>query len=322
MKTFIGMRGVYVRGTGARGGAAPRDKHAWIVQAVPDAPHAASSHMTTSATPSDPAPPSTFSAADGEGYERIMGRWSRRLVGPFLDFTGAADGEDVLDVGCGTGCLTFALAARCNVRSLRGVDLSPAYVEYARRQIQDRRVSFDVGNVHALEFQDRSFDRVLALLVLHFVPRTAQAISELLRVARPGAVVGAAVWDARGGFVANRIFFDTAAALDPAANERRARNYTRPLTRPGELAAAWRAGGFADVVETTLAIRMEYASFDDFWGPVSAKDGPQAEYVATLNEAARERLREALRCAYLDGEQDGPRSYAALAWAVKGTAPG
>jgi hypothetical protein len=141
------------------------------------------------------------------------------------------------------------------------------------------------------------------------------------RVARPGGVVGAAVWDARGGFVANRIFFDTAAALDPAANERRARNYTRPLTRPGELAAAWRAAGFTDVEETVLAIRMEYASFADYWGPYSAKDGPQADYVATLDDARRERLHEALQRAYLDGEADGPRSYAALAWAVKGRAP-
>jgi hypothetical protein len=133
--------------------------------------------------------------------------------------------------------------------------------------------------------------------------------------------VGAAVWDARGGFVANRIFFDTAAALDPAADERRARNYTRPLTRPGEFGAAWRAAGFTEVEETTLAIRMDFEHFDDYWAPYSAKDGPQSEYVATLDDAGRSRLRDALRRAYLDGEPDGPRSYAALAWAVKGRAP-
>jgi hypothetical protein len=141
------------------------------------------------------------------------------------------------------------------------------------------------------------------------------------RVTRPGGVVGAAVWDARGGFVSNRIFFDTAAALDPKAGERRARNYTRPLTRPGELANAWRAAGLIDVVETVLAIRMEYASFADYWAPCEGKDGPYAEYVSTLDEADRARLREALQLAYVDGEPDGPRSYAALAWAVKGRAP-
>jgi SAM-dependent methyltransferase len=264
---------------------------------------------------------STFTAFDADGYERLMGRWSRRLVGPFLDFVGTADGEDVLDAGCGTGCLAFAVAARSRPRSVHGIDLSPAYIEHARRQNDHPCVRFDVGNLHALELPDRAYDRVLALLVLHFVPQTAQAIAEMRRVARPGAVVGAAVWDARGGYVANRIFFDTAAALDAAADQRRARNYTRPLTRPGEMAAAWRVAGFADVEETSLGIRMEFESFDDYWAPFSAKDGPQAEYVGTLTEEQRLRLRDALRRAYCDGEADGPRSYAALAWAVKGRVP-
>jgi ubiquinone/menaquinone biosynthesis C-methylase UbiE len=264
---------------------------------------------------------STFRATDGDGYELVMGRWSRRLVGPFLDFVGTADGEAVLDVGCGTGCLTFALKDRSEPRQLHGVDFSPVYIEHAARQIQDSRIAFEVGDACALEYPDHSFDRVLSLLMLHFVPRSDQAVAEMRRVARPGAVVGAAVWDARGGFVSNRMFFDTAAALDPKANEGRARNYTRPMTRPGELKKAWLAAGFTEVVETTLSIRMEYTSFDDYWAPLVGKDGPQAEYVASLSDAERARLRDALRLAYVDGEPDGPRSYAALAWAVKGIAP-
>jgi hypothetical protein len=87
----------------------------------------------------------------------------------------------------------------------------------------------------------------------------------MCRVARPGAVVAAVVWDARGGFVSNRVFWDTAAVLDPRADERRALNYIRPMSRPGELAAAWRDAGFGDVRDAMLIIRMEFASFDDFW---------------------------------------------------------
>jgi hypothetical protein len=45
------------------------------------------------------------------------------------------------------------------------------------------------------------------------------------------------------------------------------------------------------------------------------------QYVGSLNETERARLERAVRAAYLDGEPDGPRSYAALAWAVKGVAP-
>ncbi len=146
---------------------------------------------------------STFTASDGAGYELLMGRWSRRLAQPFLDFVGTEDGESVLDVGCGTGCLTVALTQRCQVKQVRGVDFSPAYIDHAKRNIQDPRTSFEVGDACALAFPDRSFDRVLSLLMLHFVPKADQAIAEMRRVARPGAITGAAVWDARGGFVAN-----------------------------------------------------------------------------------------------------------------------
>ncbi len=264
---------------------------------------------------------STFVAADGVGYERLMGRWSRRLAQPFLDFTGIGEHERVLDLGCGTGHLAAAIAARTATTNVQGIDLAPAYIAHALSHHADPRLAFKVGDACATQFPDRDFDRVLALLVLHFVPRYTEAICEMRRVARPGAVVAAAVWDVRGGFVANRIFFDTAAALDAQGRERRARNYTRPLTRPGELASAWHAAGLRDVAETSLCIRMEFTSFDDYWAPYMGRDGPGAEYVRSLDETQRERLQDAVRDAYLDGETDGARSYAALAWAVKGIAP-
>jgi len=264
---------------------------------------------------------STFAAADGDGYELVMGRWSKRLAMPFLDFAGARDGERVLDVGCGTGHLAQAIVERSMPSEVRAVDLAAAYIEHARSRNRDPRVVFEVDDACAMKFADHTFDRVHSMLVLHFVPQAAQAISEMRRVVKPGGVVAAAVWDVRGGFVANRMFFDTAAALDPKANERRARNYTRPMTRPGELTRAWRDAGLQDVVEAALSIRMEFTSFEDYWAPYDGRDGPAAEYVATLGKAERSKLIDAVRAAYLDGEPDGARSYAALAWAVKGVAP-
>lgn len=264
---------------------------------------------------------STFVAADGDGYELNMGRWSKRLVQPFLDFVGSTPGERVLDVGCGTGHLAAGIAQSSEPACVQAIDLAPMYIEHAQAHYPDPRIAFRVGDACALDYPDASFDRVLSLLVLHFVPRAEEAIAEMRRVAKPGAVVGAAVWDARGGFVANRMFFDTAAALDPKAGERRAKNYTRPLTRPGELLAAWQRAGFRAVTETLLPIRMEFTSFADYWAPYLGRDGPGAEYVRTLGVADRDRLEAAVRAAYLDGEPDGPRSYAALAWAVKGIAP-
>ncbi|WP_206667557.1 class I SAM-dependent methyltransferase [Muricoccus nepalensis] len=251
-----------------------------------------------------------------------MGRWSRRLAEPFLDFADPGGAGCILDLGCGTGSLAQALAGRSRACRVVGLDASDAYVEHARRRIDDPRVEVRAGDACAIPFPDQSFDGVLSLLMLPFVPRADTAVAEMRRVARPGAIVAAASWDARGGLVAQRIFLDTAAVLDPGGAGLRARNCTRPTTRPGELAAIWRAAGFRDIREAALTIRMEYAGFGDYWGPFVGGQGPAAEYVAALNRTALARLREHVRRAYLDGEPDGPRSYAATAWAVRGIAPG
>lgn len=264
---------------------------------------------------------SNFSAFDGDGYELQNGRWSRRLAPPFIDFAGIQAANKVLDVGCGTGILSSSLGQNSRIGSVHGVDFSPAYIEYAQRLKENPRVSFEVGDACALPFPDASFDHTLSMLVLQFIPTAALAISEMRRVTRPGGTVAAAVWDTRGGFVVYRMFFDTAATLDPAAQERRRRAYTRPLTRPGELLNAWQEAGLENVSQVMLTIRMDFASFADLWTPHEGKEGPIADYVRTLTPKMKTRIRSAVERAYLDGEPDGPRSYAATAWAVKGTVP-
>jgi SAM-dependent methyltransferase len=264
---------------------------------------------------------STFIATDGDGYEPTMGRWSRRLAPLFIGFAGISGAVRVLDVGCGTGNLSFCLAQDPEIVSVRGLDLSPAYVEYANRRNKGSRLDFQVGDACALPFPDASFDHSVSMLALQFVPQADLAVREMRRVTRRGGTVAAATWDTRGGFVALRMIFDAAAILDQNGREARAAAYTRPLSRPGDLARVWRNAGLKDVVQDMLTIRMDFASFADFWAPFNGKEGPVAEYIGSLAADARARLRDMVRLAYLDGEGDGPRSYAATAWVVKGRAP-
>jgi len=240
---------------------------------------------------------STFISSDGDGYELQMGRWSRRLAPLFIRFAGTIGAVRVVDVGCGTGNLSLCLAQDPEILSVRGLDISATYVDYANRRNDDPRLDFQIGDARALPFPDATFDYAVSMLV------------------------AAATWDTRGGLVALRMIFDAAAILDQSGCRARAAAYTRPMSRPGDLASAWRDAGLTEVVQDTLTIRMEFVSFEDFWAPIEGKEKPVAAYVGTLGADARARLRDMVRLAYLDGEADGARSYAATAWVVKGRVP-
>ncbi len=264
---------------------------------------------------------SVFFASDGGGYELQMGRWSRRLAPKFIEFAGVTRTESVLDVGCGTGSLTSTLASNPEIRGVHGIDFSDAYIEHAKREITESKVQLQVGDACALPFADAQFDHSLSMLVLQFIPQAEKAVREMRRVTCPGGTVAAATWDSRGGFVGWRMFWDTAAMLDPEAGVRRARMCARPMARPGDLERAWRAAGLTDVVQDMVTIRMDFSSFQDFWAPFEGKDGPMAEYVQTLTPEAKVVLNDKVRLAYVDGEPDGPRSFAATAWVVRGKVP-
>src|SRR4051812_34024297 len=109
---------------------------------------------------------------DSEAYELQMGRWSRKLAEPFLDFAGVAGGETILDAGCGTGSLTFAIPRRSKPKTVVGIDRAAAFIEFAKSRNTNSDIEFCVANVCKLPFPGASFDRVMSMLVLHFVPDT------------------------------------------------------------------------------------------------------------------------------------------------------
>src|SRR5262249_21807135 len=255
---------------------------------------------------------------NADAYDHFMGRWSRRLAERFIAFAGVADGEQILDVGCGTGSLAFALAEAANLERVAAIDASEIYLEAARAKNKDPRISFERADACALPFEDASFDRAMSLLVLQFIPETERAVREMCRVVRPGGIVAATVWDAFGGMPNQRMFWDTAAVLDPAAAIARGEHYFRPMTRSNELKETWTRLGLQRVEETELMIRMEYSSFADFWAPISAGEAALGKYVAGISEGKKQRLEQALRAAYEGNQPDGPRSFATVAWACRG----
>ncbi|HWX61234.1 class I SAM-dependent methyltransferase [Bradyrhizobium sp.] len=264
---------------------------------------------------------SEFNVHDAAGYEQLMGRWSQRLAPLFIDFAGVDEGEKILDVGCGTGSLTLALARAAGLSEIVAIDYSPVFVEEAMRRTTDTRIKVQQADACALPFESGTFDRALALLVLHFVPDAGKAVTEMRRVVRPGGVIAAAVWDHLGGMPGMRMMVDTVAALGEPGRQLRARYCFQPMMQPGEMKQTFVERGLVDVTEVQLMIRMDYLSFDDYWAPIAAGEGPLGKYVATLDASERARTDAAVRDAYEAGRPDGPRSFANVAWACRGMVP-
>src|SRR4051812_37420838 len=112
-------------------------------------------------TPSSP-PDAALPFQDADAYDQFMGRWSRRLAPLLIGFGGLADGERIVDVGCGTGSLTFALPATANVARVVGIDATEPFITAARARNTNARITFDVGDARALPYADASFDRAVS----------------------------------------------------------------------------------------------------------------------------------------------------------------
>jgi hypothetical protein len=125
--------------------------------------------------------------------------------------------------------------------------------------------------------------------------------------------------DHYGGMPGMRMVVDTIAALSAAGRQFRGRYCFQPMMRPGEMKRVFIDGGLRDVTETELMVRMDYQDFDDFWG--RSRRRPSRQIHDSLDADEHARIGSAVREAYLAGQPDGSRSFANIAWAVRGVYP-
>jgi SAM-dependent methyltransferase len=243
-----------------------------------------------------------------DSYDRFMGRYSTQLAPQLADLAGVQRGQRALDVGCGPGALTGELATRLGAEAVTAVDPSEPFVVAARA----RHPGVDVRRAAAeeLPFPDAEFDVALAQLVVHFMADPVGGLREMARVTRPGGVVVACVWDHAGRRGPLSLFWTAVRQLDPAARD----ESELAGARAGHHSELFKAADLHDVDETELAVRVEYASFDDWWEPFTLGVGPAGAYVASLDSVRREELKE--RCRQL--APAAPFTLQAIAWAARG----
>jgi SAM-dependent methyltransferase len=251
----------------------------------------------------------------GDAYEAYVGRWSRPVAREFVSWLAVPAGRTWLDVGCGPGALTAAALATGPTR-VTGIDRSPGFLAAARSRTHDPRTAFAAADARALPLRDSRFDVVVSGLTLNFVPGPEQAATEFARVAAPGAVVAAYVWDYGQGMAMMRHFWDAAAVLDPdsvAFDE--GRRFS--LCAPGPLTELWAGAGLTEVRIRPIEVPTVFADFEDYWQPFLGGQGSAPGYVASLPPQRRAALRDLLRD-QLPTERDGTIALTARAWAVRG----
>src|SRR5262245_46102958 len=131
---------------------------------------------------------------DAAAYDRYMGRWSKAIGEKFLTWLDPPQDRHWLDVGCGTGAFTELILAQAAPKKIIGIDSSPSQVEHATRTVTAQQADFRIGTAIDLPFGVGEFDVVVSALVIHFVPDRPKAFREMLRVTKPGGIVGGYTW--------------------------------------------------------------------------------------------------------------------------------
>lgn len=137
-----------------------------------------------------------FKEAQRQGWKHFapLAAHTTPAAARLVKFANVRAGQNVLDVACGTGVVAIT-CARIGAH-VCGLDLTPELLECAREnaRIANLEIDFREGDVEALPFDDAAFDVVLSQFGHMFAPRPEVAISEMLRVLKPGGTIAFATW--------------------------------------------------------------------------------------------------------------------------------
>jgi len=261
-----------------------------------------------------PSGAATFTAG-ADVYDRHVGRYTGALADRLIEAAGVEPGQRALDVGCGPGAVTKALAAILGADHVAAIDPTESFAEACRARVPGADVR--VGSAEGLPFDDDAFDAVLAQLVVNFMDDAPTAVREMRRVTKPGGVVAAATWDYAEGMTFLRRFWDAARAAASDAVTRDEADVMRYCTAP-ELEQLWSGAGLRDVTTGELNVSASYDDFDDLWQPLETGLGPSGAYVKALGADARANLKRAFHDRL--GSPPGPFTLDARAWYVTGRA--
>ena len=96
--------------------------------------------------------------------------------------------DNVLECACGTGMFSLPIARRC--KSLTATDFADKMLRQAQNKCKDLpNIIFELADITRLNYDDETFDKVVAANVIHLLDNPSAAMSELMRVCKTGGFV-------------------------------------------------------------------------------------------------------------------------------------
>jgi ubiquinone/menaquinone biosynthesis C-methylase UbiE len=178
----------------------------------------------------------------------------QRIKEEFLDKLEAIlplSGKEVLEVGCGEGTRSIAIAKRC--KNLIAIDPDPELIKKAQVENPSENITYQVGSAEKPPFDNEKFDMVIFTLSLHHVPidKMKTAIDEAARIVRKDGFIVFLEPEFDGTLFESEIFFD---AFDGDERKQKAVAYFVMLDHP-------KLKEIAEIMDETV---WKLDSVDDF----------------------------------------------------------
>jgi ubiquinone/menaquinone biosynthesis C-methylase UbiE len=231
--------------------------------------------------------------AAADSYDKSPLSFWNYFGGQTIERLSLPPGSSVLDVCCGAGASALSAAKLVGPRGkVKGVDLANELLELARAKATQQHldnIHFELGDMLSLRFPSESFDAVVCVFGIFFVPDMVMAVRELWRLVRPGGQLAVTTWGPNLFEPTNSAFWrsikDVRTALYKSFNP-----WDR-INDPATLEEILRDGG-VEAPKITAENRLHPISSAEDWWTIILGSGYRGT-IEQLNASERERVKDA-----------------------------